>query len=186
MGATFFELSIRANNPREGYSVLVEEAEEEYGNDQYSGTIATTNGFSDFTNEFKNSKLSVDKFIAKKSDDINKRDCACICIEEPKANTNKIKSVVEHDVFTGTRKWELLYIPMSSKNNNWKGAACDKKGDAVTAAREYTEKTGTETVVMILKRLSKTSGNDVVARIKYKPSTTERKGKYIFFGWAAE
>lgn len=185
MGASFFQQGIRANNPREGYSDLVEQAEDEYGNDPYSGTIATTNGFSDYTNEFKNSKLSADRFINKKSDDLAKRDCACICIEEPKANTNKIKSVVEHDVFTGTRKWELLYVPMSS-NGNWTGAACDKKGDAVTSAREYTEKTGTETIVVIKKRLSKTSGNNIVAKIKYKPSTTEKKGKYIFFGWAAE
>lgn len=185
MGASFFQQGIRANNPREGYSDLVEQAEDEYGNDPYSGTIATTHGFNDYTTEFKNSKLSADRFINKKSDDLSKRDCACICIEEPKANTNKIKSVVEHDVFNGTRKWELIYRPMSV-NGNWKGAGYDKKGDAVKAAREYTEKTGIETIVVILKRLSKTSGSDIVAKIKYKPSTTEKKGKYIFFGWGAE
>ena len=29
-------------------------------------------------------------------------------------------------------------------------------------------------------------GDPLVARITYKKSTTERAGKYILFGWAAE
>ena len=61
----------------------------------------------------------------------------------------------------------------------------DNKGDAVTAARAHTEKTGESTYIKIERQLDKSSGSDVVAEIKYKASTKEAEGNYVFFGYAS-
>lgn len=58
------------------------------------------------------------------------------------------------------------------------------KGDAVKAARVYTEKTFKSTSIVMEKKLEK--GNSQVAKITYKQSTTEKDGHYVFFGYAAE
>ena len=59
------------------------------------------------------------------------------------------------------------------------------KGEAVKKAREYTEKHQISTHVVMEKGLEK--GNDrAVARITYKKSSTEKLGRWVFFGWAAE
>jgi chaperonin GroEL (HSP60 family) len=61
----------------------------------------------------------------------------------------------------------------------------DNKGDAVKAARVHTEKTGESTYIKIERVLDKSSGSDVVAEIKYKASTKEAEGNYVFFGYAS-
>jgi hypothetical protein len=58
------------------------------------------------------------------------------------------------------------------------------KGDAVKKAREITEKHQTSTYINMEKILEK--GGRTVAKITYKKSTTERAGRWVFFGWAAE
>jgi len=51
-------------------------------------------------------------------------------------------------------------------------------------ARAYTEKHQKTTRIVMRKVLIKS--DPTVAKITYKKSTTERAGKYILFGWAAE
>jgi hypothetical protein len=57
------------------------------------------------------------------------------------------------------------------------------KGDAVKAARAYTEKTEVPTNVLMEKILEK--GKPIVATISYKKSSNEKEGKYVFYGWAS-
>jgi hypothetical protein len=182
MGASWFEMTAYGNSLREAYSNAVEDAEQESGHDSYNGTISTTHTIDDLTDQFKRSKKSFDEYIKMQQDKLHKRDCAGICILDPIVNKNKTKSQVEHVVTPGTKKWVLKYV-IYDWEDTFLGAYLTK-GDAVKKAREYTEKNQVPTNICIEKTLEK--GNRTVAKITYKKSTTERAGKYILFGWAAE
>ena len=110
MGASFFKTSYRGKSLSDAYRNAVQDAEDEYGHDSYNGTISTTSGIIDRTREFKASGKSLSEYIDSQVERLNKRDCAAICIEEPKENTNKIKTQVEHIITPGTRKWILRLI----------------------------------------------------------------------------
>lgn len=181
MGACTFRTSGRGRSAKDVYDNLVEEAENEYGHDPYNGTISTTDGFSDVTNQWKASKLEINEFINKKLDDSGKRDCFCVCLEPPKLNTSKTKTKVENVVSKGTRKWALRYAVYDYDN---KVGSYRTKGEAVKAARIHTEKVLRPTLITMEKLLE--SGVPNVARVVYKRSVNEKDGKWIFFGWAAE
>jgi hypothetical protein len=102
-----------------------------------------------------------------------------ICIQEPVENKNKTKSQVEHIVTPGTKKWVLKYVVSGYDGEI---SSHDTKGAAVATARAYTEKYLSSTVIHMEKRIEKS--NAIVAKVKYKPSTTEREGRWVFFGWA--
>jgi hypothetical protein len=112
---------------------------------------------------------------------LNKRDCCSICLQEPVGNKNKTKSQVEHIVTPGTKKWVLKYTVRHGDHfiGSW-----NTKGDAVKDARRYTENNQVATTIEMEKVLDK--GSNRVAIIKYKKAPTERLGKWMFFGWAAE
>ena len=183
MGACSFQTTSYGKSISDAYSNAVADAVSEYGTDAYNGTISTTNGVRDMTSEFKRSGKSLNEFINDKIDDFRKWGaCGGICIQEPKINSNKIKSKVEHIVSKGTKKWVLKYVAVS----DFKGTlgSYRTKGEALKVARKYTEDTQNSTRVEMMKVLEK--GNTQVAKITYKRGTNESKGKYIFFGWAAE
>ena len=185
MGATNFKERVRAKSMKEAYSNRIEDLLESYGNDIYNGTMSTTNGFIDLTSEFKSSGKNINEFIDIKLDDARKWSNAYgICIKEPKTNSNKVKSQVNNIPVKGTSKWELRYTVY--KNWREEEVVCSKttKGDALKAAREYTEKTQEKTVVCMEKVL--TTGQRKVAEVIYKQSKDEQPGEYLFFGWAAE
>lgn len=182
MGASSFTMYARGKNLSDAYERAVECAEREHGYDPYNGTISTTCGFTDLTQSFKRSKKELYAFIDSQWDRLNKRECAAICIEEPKGNTNKVKSQVDHIVTPGTKKWVLKYVVRKYNNNDLSSHAT--KGDAVKAARTYTEKTQEQTTIHMVKVLEKCS--DQVAKVTYKKSTSEKEGRWILFGWAAE
>lgn len=182
MGASFFRTTYRGKSLKDAYNDAVEDAEREYGNDPYNGTISTTNGVIDKTREYKTSGKSLNDFIESQMDKLSKRDCVAICLEEPKANTNKTKSQVEHIVTPGTKKWVLKYVVYNHNGNQL--SSFDTKGAAVDFARDRTEKTQQTTTINMEKVLDKV--NPRVAKITYKRANNERDGKYIFFGWAAE
>lgn len=163
------------------YAQLRESAQGEYGHQEgYSGQINSTYGFTDLTSQFKASGKSLEKFIDISLQMCNKGECLCVCVKPPVENVAKIKSTVEHVVEKGTRKWVLKYVVEDMHDDFRK--AFNTKGDAVKAARAYTEKTGNHTVVFMEKVLEK--GNALVARIKYKSSSKESPGEWIFFGAA--
>jgi hypothetical protein len=172
----------RGKNLSDAYDRAVENATREYGDDPYNGTVSTTNGVTDVTQSFKRSKKEVYAFIDSEWDRFSKRDCAAICLEEPKTNTNKVKSQVDHIVTSGTKKWVLKYVVRKYNHNDLSSHAT--KGDAVKAARTYTEKTQEQTTIHMVKVLDKCS--DQVAKISYKKSTSEKEGRWVLFGWAAE
>jgi hypothetical protein len=182
MGATTFEIKYRANSLSEAYNNASSDAREEYGNDSYNGTISTTSGVKDVTNEFKRSGLSLSKFVDKNIDRAEKwGNCLGICIKKPKANPNKVKSKVEHVVSKGARKWETRYVVSTwDKEIGYKLT----KGDAVKMARKHTEQTEERTYVDIEKHLVR--GESRVAKIHYKESSKQALGEYYLFGWAAE
>jgi hypothetical protein len=185
MGATWFQESGNGLSLRETYRSLKELAEDEYGRDSYNGTISTTHYCEDLTANFKKSKKSLQEYIEMQMDKIQKWHCGAICIQEPKDNTNKTKSQVEHIVTPGTKQWVLKYeVEEYYGEGNRVIASCTTKGDAVKAARAYTEKTQTTTAIIMRKVL--TGSKPTVAKITYKKSNTERPGRWVFFGWAAE
>jgi hypothetical protein len=184
MGATWFEERGSGSSLGETYDRLKDLAEDEHGHDSYNGTISTTYGVTDLTVNFKNSKMKLDDYIQSQVQRLNKRECAAICIEEPKANTNKTKSQVEHIVTPGTKKWILKYEVEHYYGDSGVIASCPQKGDAVKMARAYTERTQIPTSVIMRKLLI--GPKPTVAKITYKKSTSERPGRWVFFGWAAE
>lgn len=183
MGASFFRTRNSGKSLSDAYTNAVEYAEEEYGRDPYNGTISTTHGVQDVTAYYKASGKSLDEYIDSWVEKGAKRDCFAICLEEPKTNTNKIKTQVEHVVTPGTKKWVLKYVVYAGWHNEMIGKF-NTKGDAVKKAREHTEKTQVDTKVCMEKVLEK--GTTTVAKISYKKSTSEKDGRWVFFGWAAE
>ena len=185
MGATQFKERGSGKTAQEVYRKLCEIAEEEYGHqDGYNGTISTTDGFRDETELYNKSKFNdVSAYIYNRFDShaMNKRDCSAICVRQPVANKNKTQSQVEHIVTPGTKKWVLKYVVQRGDHfiGSW-----NTKGDAVKDARKYTEKHQVPTSIVMKKYLEK--GDNLVARITYKKSPTERNGEWIFFGYAAE
>lgn len=184
MGATTFCERTRGKSMKEAYSKRVDELLEEYGHDTYNGTMSTTSGFVDKTEDFKRSGKTISQFIDDKIEDASKWGPAFgVCVKEPKSNSNKIKTQVINIPVKGTSKWELKY----NVYNTWADTlVCSKstKGDAIKAARDYTEKTKYKTAIVMEKALAK--GSPKVAEIVYKKSKDEQDGEYVFFGWAAE
>ena len=182
MGADAFITRQRGMNASEAYTLAVEAAESEFGRDAYNGTISTTSSFKDVTADFRKSKKERRQFIDEMLENAGKRDCYVIEEELPVKNNNKIKSVVDHTVVKGTSKWELRY----NVYTGWEDKQLKSfktKTDAVKYAREYTENKQTTTFVRMEKILTNQDAN--VACIKYKRSTQEREGTYVFFGMAA-
>jgi len=181
MGSTTFYNRTVAPNMKEAYNQLVEDAIDEYGNDAYNGTISTTNGFVDVTEKFKNSKKKLNDFIESAEDVMDKRDCWGICTEEPRLNTNKIKSQVEIIPQVGTCVWESRYEVHGQ--GTLIGSHILQAG-AIKIDRDYTERTKISSSITRVKVLKE--GNKNVGSITYKPSKDERHGEYVFFGWAAD
>jgi hypothetical protein len=183
MGASWFQQVGYGKTLNDAYNSACEEAEVEYGHQEgYNGTISTTTGVNDVTEKYKKSKFdSVDQYIRSQVEVLGKRDCCAICLQEPVGNKNKTKSQVEHIVTPGTKKWVLKYTVRHGDHfiGSW-----NTKGDAVKDARRYTENNQVATTIEMEKVLDK--GSNRVAIIKYKKAPTEKPGKWMFFGWAAE
>ncbi len=180
MGRQSFYNKVQSTSMSQAYRNACEDAAEEHGHEQgYSGQINATNGYSDRTSHFKASGLSLSDYIDKYENDYDNQACG-ICIKEAKSNTNKIQSVVKHEVFKGTRKWELVYVV--TLFSGYPIAVKDNKADAVAVARKHTESTRQRTSVHIERKL--VGSNSRVATIEYKGSTNEQQGTYVFFGLA--
>lgn len=182
MGSSWFTTQARGKNVQTAYNDAVDDANDEFGHQEgYSGEINSSAGFRDVTKEFKASKKTLNQFMADQQDRLSKHQGAqAICLEEPKANENKTKSHVENVVTPGTKKWVLKYVV---SGHDGEISSHDTKGAAVTAARAYTEKYLSSTVIKMEKRIDKS--NAIVAKVTYKRSSTEKDGKWIFFGWAS-
>ena len=184
MGASWFQTSQRGASLKEAYYSAQEDAVNEYGHqDGYNGTISTAHTVNDLTEQFKRSGKTLEQYIDMQMDKMHKRDCAAICLEKPVANNNKTKSQVEHIVTPGAKKWVLKYEVEEYHGDGRVLASCTQKGEAVKIARAYTERTQNPTVIVMRKLLTIPN---IAARITYKKSSTEKLGRWVFFGWAAE
>lgn len=181
MGSNTFYERLRAPNIKEAYNNAVENAIDEWGNDPYNGTISTTNDFVDVTTKFKNSGKKLNEFIESAEDVMDKRDCWGICTQEPKSNSNKIKSQVEIIPQVGKCVWETRYEVRGE--GTLIGSHILQAG-AIKIARDYTERTKINSSITRVKVLKE--GNKDVGSITYKPSKDERPGEYVLFGWAAD
>jgi hypothetical protein len=183
MGSQQFETYSRGKSVKEAYDNAVDAAEAKYGHQEgYSGEINSSAGYRDVTDKFKASGKNLDKYISERLDVLTKFDGAeAICIEKPVTNSNKIKSQVEHVIEKGTKKWVLKFAAKSSAKGTL--GTFRTKGDAVKCARKYTEESGNSSYVEMSKVLEK--GNTLTAKINYKKSTSEKPGRWIFYGWAS-
>lgn len=183
MGSQVFQNYSRGKDVRDAYNRAVERADEMYGHQEgYSGEINASAGFRDVTKEWKASKMSMEKFVETQLDKLTKHQGAqAICIEEPRGNTNKVKTQVEHVVTPGTKKWVLTYVVYC---NHDRVTGAPTKTEALKLAREYSEKNQCTTIIKMERTLEKRD-QAVVAKVTYKRSSTEREGKWFFFGWAA-
>lgn len=180
MGGIDFRCKAFGKTVNEAYNNAVEDAETEYGQDSYNGTISTTDGLEDVTDKYKKSGKTMEKFIDEVLSRANKRDCFAIELVKPIANDMKTKTQVEHIVKSGTKKWVLRYVVRHVDHfiGSW-----PTKGEALKDARKYTENNQVSTTISIEKYLEK--GSNVVAKINYKKSSKERQGQWLFFGIAA-
>lgn len=185
MGSSWFTSQSRGKNVNNAYNRAVEHADTYYGHQEgYSGQINSTSGCRDVTKEHKASGKSIRQFMDDQMDRLTKHQGAqAICIQEPKGNTNKTKTEVKNIVTPGTKKWILKYEVISEETGKFIFSSLTKT-EAVKKAREYTEKHEETTRVTMKKVLEK--GDPKVATIKYKKSSTEKDGEWIFFGWASE
>lgn len=182
MGATTFTDKTRAYSMTEAYNQLVEDARDEYGSDNYNGTISTTGGFVDRTSDWKKSGLTINDFINKEIENTSKwGSCIGVCIQEPKQNSLKVKSQVEDIVVPGTKKWDLVYFVLNNRGEKINSSG--HKTEAVKLARQFTEKTQQNTTVVMERVL--VSCSPTVARIKFKHDKNQAPGQYYFFGFAA-
>jgi len=183
MGASWFSTYSKGKSVQAAYNNAVEDANHEYGHQEgYSGEINSSAGYRDVTKEYKASGKSMAEFIKQSMDRLTKHQGAqAICIEEPRGNDNKIKTQVEHIVTPGTKKWVLTYIVYCGESRI---ASALTKGDAVKRARDYSEKHQCTTVIKMERRLEK-DAHALVAKVTYKKSSTEKDGRWVFFGWAS-
>lgn len=183
MGANWFQTQSKGKNVQNAYDRAVDRANDEYGHQEgYSGEINSSSGCRDVTKEWKASGKSIDQYMNDAMDKLTKHQGAqAICLQEPVENKNKTKSQVEHIVTPGTKKWVLTYIVYCGESRI---ASAVTKGDAVKRARAYSEKHQCTTVIKMERCLNNAS-HALVAKVKYKPSTTEREGRWVFFGWAS-
>ncbi len=182
MGAQQFHVKSHGKTMSDAYSNAVEDAVDEYGHDPYNGTISTTNSFRDATAEYERSGLSVNEFVEKKFESLNKWDCIGICLKKPILNTNKVKTKVINTPHKGARKWETVYTVSTFRGDRSIGESTFKD-EAIKKGRAYTEKTEETTYINLTKRLVKS--DSTVAKIEYKKGKEEGKGQYLFFGWAS-
>jgi DNA-binding FrmR family transcriptional regulator len=183
MGASWFQTQSKGKNVQNAYDRAVDRANDEYGHQEgYSGEINSSSGCRDVTKEWKASGKSIDQYMNDAMDKLTKHQGAqAICLQEPVENKNKTKSQVEHIVTPGTKKWVLTYIVYCGESRI---ASAVTKGDAVKRARDYSERHQCTTVIKMERCLNNAS-HALVAKVKYKPSTTEREGRWVFFGWAS-
>jgi len=182
MGAIQFIEKVRAKSLSEAYKKAVADAEDEHGHEEgYSGAINCADSPSDVTRYYENSKQPLSKYIDAMIENAGKRDCFGICLEQPKSNTNKIKTQVENIPTKGTQKWILQYVVYDYEDRI---KSFPTKGLAVSCARAYTEKTLKRTSIVMEKTLEK--GSSTVARITYKRSDNEKEGLYVLFGLAPD
>lgn len=161
----------------DAFNEAYHDAEDEHGHEQgYSGYINCTRLSRDVTREYK-AASDKRKFVDDLHDRMESGSCYGVELEPPKQNTNKVKTQVTVTPQKGAKQWETRYVV----EPNWehREIASEKtQGVAIKMARAYAEKHETTCKIYIQKIMIK--GNPKVAEVAYKPSKTQKNGKYLF------
>ena len=165
----------------EAFRSLQKQQEEEYGYDHYNGKINNCELVGDWTHKYN--KRNLDKLYYEAINKLSKPEVIGVCIQEPKKNKNKIKSIVKRIAQKGTRKWETVYVGYVGFEAE-EVCSASTLTECIKKARKYTEKHQRGVTINIEKRLKE--GNVRCATTHYKESKGEKLGKYVFMGWAPD
>lgn len=169
----------------EAFDRASKEAEQEYGTDIYNGQINNCQLGRDVT-RLRKDHGTTEEFHEWILNNTHKRMVYGYCVKEPIANTNTTKSTVERFPQKGSRKFETRYVAVPKFGHQMRIPISEKtQGDAIKKAREYVEK-HPDVIIDIMPKKVLVEGGGLVATVKYKPSSKEREGEYIFVGWAPE
>jgi hypothetical protein len=174
MGAIQKRARISGRNLETAFQVLMDEAEEEGGNDIYSG------GWNNSTGVREVSHKEFDK--VDENDNISKHEPAIAkCVRKPIGNKNKIKTVVTNFPVQGARKWETRYQAEITRPWSQVIVSETKQAEAIKKARAYVEKNpDVQLTLNIVKVL--VGAKPKVAEINYKPTSNEADGEWDVFG----
>jgi hypothetical protein len=176
MGAQTITRRGVGNSPEEALAKIKEEDLFEYGNDYYNGS-AINASLGQELNHWDEEQFYQDVYDNKMRRDKNVLHY-CV-VQKPIPNKNKVKTHVEHFPQKGTRKWTTMY----EIRGGGLSLAYKSQTEAIKIAREYQEKYPENNYeVHIIKKLE---GDTRVAKITYKPSSTEKPGIYGFVGLVA-
>jgi hypothetical protein len=186
MGACSIKVYATGVNMQDAFREAQRDADEEYGHQQgYSGAINNCDLVKDVTAKYS-SFDEEDHFEEWILGQTSKREVYGYCTNKPITNKNKIKTVVHNIPQHGTRKWETRYVAraVNCDYNNFYISERTQT-EAIKKARAYVEKHPNATLeINITKELIE--GNTKCAQIDYKKASNERKGHYVFVGFAPE
>ena len=180
MGAIDIDIEYEGKNIQDAFKKAQTQAEKEYSQDMYSGTINHCTLVKDVTS--LRDKYPTDEdlnhYLNNKA---NKGEVYGYCFKEPTGNTNKIKSAVVTFPQKGKRKWVTKYVA-----ENMEGIEIiieDSQTQCIVDARKHVEKNPSETLFLYIKKRLE-SGNSRVAKVTYKKGSDEKDGTYVFIGSA--
>ena len=180
MGATLERNVATGRTVEAAFKGLQEELNIDYGTEYYQGHQGTN-------------ALNTDKIFKNESEVLRFMEDHNYCkgtsfayeIQKPIVNKNTIKTTVTRFPNKETRKWETVYVGVvSSTRYHYVEIIEAKQADAIAKARLYVEKNPDVTIkIEIRKRLI--NNKTLCAEIEYKPSKTERLGRWGFIGYCA-
>jgi len=182
MGATLERNVATGRTVEAAFKGLQEALNIDYGTEYYQGHQGTN-------------ALNTDKIFKNESEVLRFMEDHNYCkgtsfayeIQKPIVNKNTIKTTVTRFPNKETRKWETVYVGVvSSYFDKYHHIEIieAKQVDAIAKARLYVEKNPDVTIkIEIRKRLI--NNKTLCAKIEYKPSKTERLGRWGFIGYCA-
>jgi hypothetical protein len=170
----------QGKNIKEAWKKAKQEDEEYYGHQEgYSGHLNMCHFVGDVTSQYK--RMSEDEFEAFLERKLGTNEAVGVCIKEPVANTNKVKTKVDNIPQKGARKWVTMYVAETISGEELVKAttqtACIKR------ARKMMEQQSFRKVIITIRK-ELLMGNKKCAEITYKPSSKESEGGYYFYGKA--
>ena len=174
MGAIQKRTTITGRTLQAAFQILMNESEEEEGNDIYSGGWNNSTGIREVsTTEWEEYE---------KEDSISRHESAIAhCIRKPIGNKNKIKTVVINFPVQGTRKWETRYEAEITHPWSQVIGSETKQAIAIKKARAYVEKNPEAQLTLNIVKVL-VGAKPKVAEINYKPASNEADGQWEIFG----
>jgi hypothetical protein len=190
MGASTFEVTSWGSTPQEAFSNAVDQAQYDYGNAGYTGTIAEKSEFT-IISVPKQWEGNEEEYAYKLIDDGDPRvddkwgPAGCILLESHDG-VEKVPyaTTVEKYPQEGTRKWETVFKVSSGAGTSFREFS--SQTEAEKFAKEWVKETNQTARIRIEKKLVNGDQNIVTIRPKTKDVKIKNaRNKYLFFGWAS-